>query len=218
MNKTDIDFYTRLSLALTNQFGSGCECILYDLEKAAPEQAIVHISGASTTVQEAANALQTLKSDCSTLADSAALQDRFGFLTRTSDGRILRCSAVFIRDSENKAIGLFLIRFDITLLIAMEDTLSQVTDVGEKKVPQSNASPIHINDLLEELIEQSIHLIGKPVALMSRTDKIRAVRYLNDSGALLITKSGPRICQCFGISKFTLYSYLDEIKADNKYK
>ena len=28
----------------------------------------------------------------------------------------------------------------------------------------------------------------------------------------MITKSGPKVCQVFGISKYTLYSYLDEAK------
>ena len=47
------------------------------------------------------------------------------------------------------------------------------------------------------------------MALMDREDKIRAIRFLNDAGALLITKSGDKIAAFFGISKYTLYSYLD---------
>ena len=67
-------------------------------------------------------------------------------------------------------------------------------------------------DLLDSLIEQSIRMVGKPVSLMDKSEKIRAIRYLNDSGAFLITKSGPKVCQVFGISKYTLYSYLDEAR------
>ena len=55
-------------------------------------------------------------------------------------------------------------------------------------------------------------LVGKPVALMDREDKRRAIRFLSDSGALLITKAGDRIAAAFGISKFTLYNYLDDSK------
>ena len=47
---------------------------------------------------------------------------------------------------------------------------------------------------------------------MDKGEKIRAIRFLNDAGAFLITKSGPKVCQVFGISKYTLYSYLDEAK------
>ena len=41
---------------------------------------------------------------------------------------------------------------------------------------------------------------------MNKEDKVRAIRYLNDAGAMLITKSGDRISSYFGISKYTLYS------------
>ena len=67
----------------------------------------------------------------------------------------------------------------------------------------------NVNDLLDDLINQSDRLVGKPVALMTKEDKVRAIRFLNDHGALLITKSGDKIANHFGISKYTLYSYLD---------
>ena len=64
-------------------------------------------------------------------------------------------------------------------------------------------------EILDDLIEQSDRLIGKPVALMSKEDKVRAIHFLNEHGALLVTKSGDKIAKHFGISKYTLYSYLD---------
>ena len=64
----------------------------------------------------------------------------------------------------------------------------------------------------KELLEQSVKLVGVPVPFMTKEDKIRAIRYLNDAGAFLITKSGDRVSKFFGISKYTLYSYLDEAK------
>jgi predicted transcriptional regulator YheO len=44
---------------------------------------------------------------------------------------------------------------------------------------------------------------------MSKEDKVRAIHFLNEHGALLVTKSGDKIAKHFGISKYTLYSYLD---------
>lgn len=35
------------------------------------------------------------------------------------------------------------------------------------------------------------------------------INYLNDAGAFLITKSGDKVAKYFGISKYTLYSYVD---------
>jgi predicted transcriptional regulator YheO len=47
---------------------------------------------------------------------------------------------------------------------------------------------------------------------MSKEDKVKAIGFLNDSGAFLVTKSGQKVCNYFGISKYTLYSYMDEAK------
>ena len=66
-----------------------------------------------------------------------------------------------------------------------------------------------VNDLLDRLIEESVSLVGKPVALMNKEDKVTAIQFLNDSGAFLITKSGDKVANYFGISKYTLYSYID---------
>ena len=57
-------------------------------------------------------------------------------------------------------------------------------------------------------------LVGKPVVLMDREDKRRAIRFLSDSGALLITRSGDKIAAYFGISKYTLYNYLEKEAAE----
>ena len=70
----------------------------------------------------------------------------------------------------------------------------------------------NVSDLLDELLDHSVRLIGKPTALMSKDEKMRAIRFLDERGAFLVTKSGPKICQFFGISTYTLYSYLDEIR------
>lgn len=49
-------------------------------------------------------------------------------------------------------------------------------------------------------------LVGKPVALMNKDDKVRAIRFLNESGAFLVTKSGDKVAKYFGInSLLSLY-------------
>ena len=73
--------------------------------------------------------------------------------------------------------------------------------------------PLLALDLLDHLIEESVALVGKPVALMNKEDKVTAIQFLNVSGAFLFTKSGDKVANYFGISKYTLYSYIDESKA-----
>ena len=44
---------------------------------------------------------------------------------------------------------------------------------------------------------------------MNKDDKIAVVKFLNNAGAFLITKSGDKVASLLGISKFTLYNYMD---------
>ena len=73
-----------------------------------------------------------------------------------------------------------------------------------------------VSDLLDDLIEQSVALVGKPVALMNKDDKVRAIQFLSKHGAFLITKSGDKVAKYFGISKYTLYSYIDTKLEEDK--
>ena len=65
-------------------------------------------------------------------------------------------------------------------------------------------------------VAQVIHRVGKPAALMNKEDKMRAIGFLSQSGAFLVTKSGDKVAKYFGISKYTLYSYIDANKQEEK--
>ena len=108
-------------------------------------------------------------------------------------------------------IGICGINYDITLMLAMESQLRQFT-ATQPETKEPEAISRNVSDLLDELIEQSVKLVGKPVALMNKEDKVKAIQFLNETGAFLITKSGDKVCKYFGISKYTLYSYIDESK------
>ena len=56
--------------------------------------------------------------------------------------------------------------------------------------------------------------MGKPVAMMNKDDKIKAIQFLNSAGAFLITKSGDKVSRQFGISKYTLYNYMDASRSE----
>ena len=80
---------------------------------------------------------------------------------------------------------------------------------------EENIAVVNVNDMLDGLIEQSVALVGKPAALMNKDDKVRAIQFLSQHGAFLVTKSGDKVAKYFGISKYTLYSYID-LKQEEK--
>lgn len=213
-----IDEYKRLAHALATQFGSNCEVVIHDLETKDPEKSIVVIENGHVTGRSVGDGPSHVVLEAIKAGTLHKLEDRLAYLTKTSDGRVLRSSTVFIRNDEAKVVGILGINYDITVLVAASHALNDLTgytvEDDSSTASTQNAEPIVTNvaDLLDDLIQQSVEMIGKPAALMSKDERVRAIRFLNDTGAFLITKSGPKVCKYFGISKYTLYSYLDEAK------
>lgn len=211
MNAFMLQFLFRLAKALAAQFGPNCEIVIHDLQSNDPDSSIVaiengHVSGRKVGDGPSHVVLEALNSG------NLPQDDRLCYLTKTHDGKTLKSTTIYIRDENKEAIGIFSINYDITLMLAMEDALRQFTATapGPEDAPEPIAQ--NVSDLLDELIEQSVKRVGKPVALMSKEDKVKAIRFLNDTGAFLITKSGGKVCKYFGISKYTLYSYIEEAK------
>ena len=69
---------------------------------------------------------------------------------------------------------------------------------------------------MDHLLQEGLRLIGKMPEDMSKEEKMRVLSFLDDKGAFLITKSGTRICNFLGISKFSLYNYLDELRDNSR--
>jgi hypothetical protein len=72
----------------------------------------------------------------------------------------------------------------------------------------------HLGDTLHQLIRMGEASIGKPAAQMSRTEKQRLVRFLDDRGAFLIRRAVEEVADRLGVTRFTIYNYLDRERAD----
>ncbi|MBQ9272735.1 MAG: transcriptional regulator [Mogibacterium sp.] len=209
-NDFDFDLAVRMAKGIAGQFGRNCEVVIHDLRGGDIEHSIIaiengHITGRSIGDGPSHIVLESLK-------ESADVKDRIAYLAKTPDGRVLKSTTVFIRDGKGSVVGLLGINYDISMLVSVDDALREM--IGQDRSDsEPEAIVSSIADLLDELLEQSVKLVGKPTALMSKDEKIRAIRFLDENGAFLVTKSGPKVCQYFGISTYTLYSYLDEIRS-----
>ncbi|MFA9466029.1 MAG: transcriptional regulator [Velocimicrobium sp.] len=209
--KLSLTFLKQIAKGLAVQFGENCEVAIHDLAKENLEHSIVHIENGHISNRKVGDGpsrvvLETLQND----PTLQSRPDHLAYLTKTSDGRILKSSTMYFSDDDNQVRYILSINFDITNLLFIENSIKSLTTTeitSEANEPARIAQ--NVNDLLEDLIEQSVTLVGKPVALMTKEDKISAIQFLNDAGAFLITKSGDKISKYFGISKYTLYSYID---------
>lgn len=201
-------FLKQLAKALAMQFGPQCEVAVHNLSNGYENTIIAiengHVTGRHIGDGASEIALKALKS-------KKDVEDNLNYLTRTSDGRMLKSSSIYIRDENDLVIALLSINYDITAISHANSILAQFIGTNQDRRQDGRIDTIfsNVNDLLDRLIEESEEYVGKPVALMNKDDKIKAIHYLDEKGAFLIKKSGDRISKYYDISKYTLYNYLD---------
>ena len=202
-----------LAHAIAVHYGKSCEVAIHDLTvENAADSSIIYIENGEVTGRRVGDGASAVVLEELSQAEQNR-EDRIGYFTKTSDGKLLKSTTVYIRDEKGRATAIFSINHDITALSVAAASLTELTAPATACEPE-RITP-HVGELLDELLWKSTELIGKPVSLMNKDDKQRAIRYLNSKGALLVTKSGDKIAKYFGISKFTLYSYLtDEEESD----
>ena len=198
---------------IARQFGKDCEVCIHDLSVKDVEHTIIfiingHVSGRKIGDGASKVVLETLEA----LEKGDIIVDHLGYRTTTQDGRILKSSTVFLKDNNGKYRWILGINYDVTALMNVDAALQSITTVESQDGNGDRQIPLNVNDLLDNLINQSVKRIGKPPALMNKDEKIQAIQFLRDAGAFLITKSGDKVSNFYGISKFTLYSYIDQSK------
>lgn len=77
--------------------------------------------------------------------------------------------------------------------------------VGGLRLPERGAG-------LGRLIEEVEAEVGGPLASLSREDKQRAVALLDERGAFAYRRSVEDIAETLGVSRFTVYNYLNARK------
>ncbi|MBE6927190.1 MAG: transcriptional regulator [Ruminococcaceae bacterium] len=207
LGESELNALQRIAKGIAAQFGSNCEVVLHEISDRSTSNSIValengHVSGRKLGDGPSRIVLERLAQD------NGCPEDHLCYLTRTPDGKLLKSTSIYIPDEDGRVGAIMGINFDISALVMAQQALLGLTStVSEEETPAKITH--NVNELLDDLIEQSDKLVGKPVAMMTKEDKVRAIQFLNDHGALLITKSGDKIANHFGISKYTLYSYLD---------
>lgn len=199
----------KIAHGIALQFGSDCEVVIHDLSLDL-EKTLAYIENSNVTGRKVGDGPSHVVLEV-TGKDPSTIEDRIGYLTRTRDGRILKSSTIYFRDESGAINYILSINYDITNLLAVNTSIKGIIDVPADPNKEEEPERIvrNVNDLLDDLIEESVARIGKPVALMNKDEKVLAIQFLNDAGAFLITKSGDKVSKYFGISKYTLYSYID---------
>lgn len=194
------DFLSRLASNITKQFGRNCEVAIHEFK--GEDLVITHIENGYVTGRRVGD-----------LSTNEFLDEFFEkdfmrnpvYHMKSKDGRELLSSTTYIQDGD-KITGFVCINYDISELQGLVRSLDWAIE------DNSLRDLSDVNEVLEYHLNACEQLIGKSPENMDRADKFKAVEYLEGKHVFLITKSSVRVCEFLNITKYSLYTFLDEIR------
>lgn len=215
----DKAFYTQLLDMLEAELGQDYELVLHDLTLDY-NHTIVDIRNGHITNRKVGDCGNNLGLEV--LRGTVENGDRNNYVTHTNDGKILRSSTMFIKGDDNAIIGSLCINKDITLSVKMEEYLHRSNNYPllslNDEETQNHTNEVFVNnvsELMDYFLQEGLKFVGKQARQMNRDDKCKFIKYLDDKGAFIISKSSERVCEFLGISRFTLYNYLDSVRKES---
>lgn len=189
------------------QFGNNCEIVIHRINAEDKSSSLVYVKNGHISQRNIGDGPSHIVYEALKKNEK---KTRVSYLTKTKDQKVLKSSSLFIKNEQGDIEYIFGINYNINELILADELIQSFINIQNDE-DHHNPERItqNVNELLDDLLEESVKIIGKPVAIMSKEEKIKAIEFLNEAGAFLITKSGDKVAKFFGISKYTLYNYVD---------
>lgn len=189
---------------LAIQFGPSCEVLIHDLQRDL-DTSLVYIENGTITNRHVGDGPSHVVLDVLNYDDGS--EGRFGYLTKTKDGRILKSSTMYIRDDNGNIAYLLGINQDITEFVMMHRSLESLIGIGQAETGTVEKITTSVSELLDDLLLEVERLVGKPGPLMNKVERLKAISYLNEKGAFLISKSSEKIAEYFHICLLGFFLY-----------
>jgi predicted transcriptional regulator YheO len=198
---------------LVRMFGSQCEVAVHDFTDL--KKSLVYLAGNVTDRRIGSPITDLVLTELA--KPYSEVHDIPNYKTQSSKGNVMKSSTVFLRDAEQKVIGALCINYDISLMIQFEGEMEDFIRFDTEQVKSENFYST-VQDVIQNMVDQVIHGFKKVPGLMSIEEKIECVRLLEKKGAFLIKGSTEYLASVLGVSKFTIYNYLQKIRTHIDYQ
>lgn len=224
--------YIPLVKFLGNTLGPDYEIVLHDLTLKQPAIIAItnkHISGRDMDAPLTNMAMQTIAEKSYTTQDW-----KLNYRGQSANGKILRCSTLYIKDGQGKLIGLLCINFDDS---RFRDISEQVFALchPNKYVTQNiaiNTTPLasdngdseqetfynSISAATEDALLSVVNTLQVPADRLTQTEKLKILQLLDEKGLFMLKGVVPIIAQKLSCSPASIYRYLSKIRLESQNK
>lgn len=198
---------------IANTFGKNCEVVLHDVRN--PDSSIVCIANGHVTNRIVGGPMSEY--GLAALRRGDFNNHRINYMKKTNDGRILKSTSMYIKDEEGQCIGYLCINFDISELKIFKNMVTDFTSFAEETQDTHTASDSYgdtINEVLARIVDKTLESTGKPVAFLSKEEKVHMVQLLESKGVFMVKGAIDYVAKVLCVSRYTIYNYLDEIRVE----
>lgn len=200
--------YIPVANIITQTFGKSCEAAIHDLTQ--PESSVVYVANGTVTGRKEGQSFNHLipqvllskkfKDDCTV-----------NYTFETEDGKKIKSSSALIRNLEGEVVGMLCINYDLTISHLIQEELASF-------LPQSFSEPIVEEEVLEQdvltIVDELIdNIIGtRKIRSLKRKENLEIIRFMDEKGIFLVKGAIDKVAASMGLSKVTIYSYLDDVR------
>ena len=197
--------------AIAKTFGNHCEVVLHDLRQL--EKSVVaiehgHVTGRKIGSSVTNLALKSFKEIKKSMTDDILLN----YKTATKNGKVLKSTTVLIRDKKDAPIAALCINLDVTQIQTAFSVISELFQATEQETQVIETFEKDINNTISTIIDEVVSTCGIPLAVMRKGDRLKIVASLDEQGVFLVKGAIKIVASKLGVSKYAVYSYLDEIR------
>lgn len=201
--------YIPVANMLTQTFGKNCEIVIHDLTQ--PESSVVYVANGTVTGRKEGQAFdhlirqvllnKTFKDDCTA-----------NYIFEGDNGKKIKSSSALIRNPEGEVVGMLCINYDLTVSYLIQERLNEFlpTSLPELTPTEESAPSQDVLTIIDELIDNIIK--NTDIGNLKRRDNIEIIRFMDEKGVFLVKGAIDKVAASMGLSKVTIYSYLDEVR------
>jgi len=202
--------------AFASVAGQNIEVVLHDLSQ--PESSVVKIINGHISGRNAGSSLLEGPEndrgfigllDQDTAKISLSPEVIAGYRTVTGQGKVLRSSTVLFRDNEGRASLSLCFNADYSAVEAATDALAALLPTRSSKEEKSESG---LEEKMDEIIRLCIPPSGTLQTGASKRQKVEIVRLMQQKGMFMVRGGVEKAARVLGVTRYTIYNYLDEVK------
>jgi predicted transcriptional regulator YheO len=191
-------------------FGPVCEVVLHDYRR--PERSVVAVAG-SVTGRSVGGAMSEIGMRMLARGDEA--RDELNYVTRTTDGTLLKSSTIALRDSTGAVFGALCVNLDVTAVDRAQALLGALAGTaGALAEPPATTFGDDIDKVVDAIVDAHPLRRDRSWAALDRDRRLELFRDLDGRGVFAVRRSVEQVAARLGISRASAYTYLARARAE----